>query len=215
MVLLPAATDPPRKRKRRSKQHEGARFWCGSGDVDTARPAQAATGFKVTSGERVAIRQSAVQVPPDEESLTLRRQLKHKFGIALSLHRMGKLEFHHRNYASAQTGFEESLILHQKLGMNGGIAQLLHAFGSLAAAIGQTQTATTLWGASTARHKAIGSPVPLHERESFRQETTCAAGMLGQDAFSTAWNLGLAMTEEQAIRYTLERAKEFAACDPV
>jgi predicted ATPase/class 3 adenylate cyclase len=67
-----------------------------------------------------------------EESLSIRRELGDRQGIARSLNDLGNVALEQGEYASAQTLFQESLGLHRASGDRRGIAMALGNLGSMA-----------------------------------------------------------------------------------
>ncbi|MDQ3022248.1 MAG: tetratricopeptide repeat protein [Bacteroidota bacterium] len=67
-----------------------------------------------------------------EESLSLRREMEDKRGIAVSLNSLGGVAFHQGNYEQAQRLYEESLALSREVGEERGIATSLNGLGIVA-----------------------------------------------------------------------------------
>ncbi|HLK57591.1 MAG TPA: tetratricopeptide repeat protein [Chthonomonadaceae bacterium] len=138
-----------------------------------------------------------------EQSLGIRRELGDKRGIANSLNNLGQMACDQGDYASAQALYEESLGIRRELGDRWGIALSLDAFASLALKEKGGERAVRLWGVASTLREEIGSPLPPNDLEKQERELAAARETLGEDAFSTAWEEGRAMTIEQAITYAL------------
>ena len=80
-----------------------------------------------------------------EESLTLRRRIGDKLGIAHSLNNMGNVTSDQGDYAAARIFYAESLTLYRELGNRHAVADVLMNQGNMADAEGNDQVARTLY----------------------------------------------------------------------
>ncbi|MCW3053852.1 MAG: hypothetical protein JWN14_3022, partial [Chthonomonadales bacterium] len=140
-----------------------------------------------------------------EESLAIRQSLGDSWGIAISLQGLGAASASLGDYASAHTQYGESLAIRQNLGDRLGVATSLQAFASLAQQCGGEEHAARLWGAMSALHDAIGSALSSDQRAELEGGQAAACGVIGTDAFMSAWEEGRAMSMEAAIRYALQK----------
>src|SRR3990172_2307195 len=85
-----------------------------------------------------------------DKSLTLRKEVGSKSGIAWSLQNLGYLAQHQGEYRQAAALFEESLALFLEIGNKIGVAECLEGLASVAAAEWQPE------GRTSARHAAKG-----------------------------------------------------------
>ncbi|HLK55397.1 MAG TPA: hypothetical protein VKU00_02470, partial [Chthonomonadaceae bacterium] len=77
-------------------------------------------------------------------------------------------------------------------------------------AVGQRQTerAARLWAAAESLREAAGSPLSPNAKEAYDSRVAAVQTLLGEPAFSAAWETGRAMTTEQAIAYALEEDQQ-------
>jgi len=80
-----------------------------------------------------------------DESLSIRRELGDRQGIAWSLNLLGNVAYDQGDYASARTLHEESLSLRRELGDRLGIAWSLNSLGNIAHPQGDYRTARALY----------------------------------------------------------------------
>ena len=93
-----------------------------------------------------------------ERSLGISRDLGDQFGVALSLHALGKVAAGQRDFSHARSFHEESLRIRRQLGDRRGIAESLEAFALLAEALGDPRGAARLLGAAEAQRDLIHAP---------------------------------------------------------
>jgi tetratricopeptide (TPR) repeat protein len=65
------------------------------------------------------------------------------------------------------------------------------------AACGQPDRAVRLWAAAQVRRESIAAPLERRDREPLAEAIGDARGELGDDAFSAAWRLGAALTDDE------------------
>ena len=139
-----------------------------------------------------------------EESLRLSRDIGDRWGAALALGNLGRVALAQRDHQRAAALFEESLVLSQSLtGRGRNVAYVLHYLGVVAGERGQPERAGRLLGAAAALQEAGGravSPLDLAERE---RQVAGVRQALGDECFAEAWDVGQAMSLEQAIEYAL------------
>jgi predicted ATPase/DNA-binding SARP family transcriptional activator len=136
-----------------------------------------------------------------QESLTISRELGDRRGIAWALCSLGNVDNDQGNSGSARSLYKESLSIHGKLGDRRGVTESLEGMAAVMMAQSETQQAVRLWGAAHVLRERIGAPLPLRERKKYDQHLEQACSVLGEDAFSIAWEGGHAMTWEQAVTY--------------
>ena len=139
-----------------------------------------------------------------KESLALYREIGNKQGIAYPLMHLGEMALNQGDYAQARALLKESLEIGREIGDKKGIAYSLNYLATLAAEQGHSERAAGLWASADALREAIGSPLSPNEKEEGDRKVAAARTSLGEQAFSTAWKKGRAMTIEQAIAYALE-----------
>ncbi|HLK60608.1 MAG TPA: tetratricopeptide repeat protein [Chthonomonadaceae bacterium] len=91
-----------------------------------------------------------------EESLTIRREIGDRQGIALSLNNLGNLTYYQGDYETAQRLHEESLAIRQEMKDKPGIASSLNNLGIVAFAQGDYGLAKTRYEESLAIRREMG-----------------------------------------------------------
>lgn len=140
-----------------------------------------------------------------EESVSKFRAWGYKWGIAITLHHIGRQAFDRNDYERATACFHESIILNRALKNTLGIAKALIGFGELALAQGDAERSARLFAAAGALHQTTGAVIPAYERVRFDREVARLRALLQEETFATAWNEGKNMTAEQAASYALKR----------
>jgi tetratricopeptide (TPR) repeat protein len=139
-----------------------------------------------------------------EESLTMRRELGDRVGIANSLSNLGNAALEQGDYAAARTLYEESLAINREIDRKLDVVFLLEGFASLALAQTDRMRSAQLHGAADAWREAMNSPaLPIQQAKIDAQQATLRDA-LSEDAFAAAWQTGRAMTLEEAAAYALE-----------
>ena len=108
-----------------------------------------------------------------DESLTIRRQMGDRGGIAAALNGLGILTRSQGDYPSARVYFEECLAIRKQIGDRSG---------------------------KVAARGDRFAPGP-NDRAPYDREVAAARMALGAEAFSAAWRQGRAMPIERAIDY--------------
>ena len=91
-----------------------------------------------------------------EESLSLRRALGDRRGVALSLHYLGRVAHYQGDLDQAAALYDESLAIRRALGDERGVALSLNSSGVLARDRGDDERARTLYEESLALFRALG-----------------------------------------------------------
>ncbi len=138
-----------------------------------------------------------------EESLALFRELGNPRHVADSLHELALVAIQQQDFAAAGALLAEGLFLCQGLGYQSGIARRLEGFAALAAAQGQPERAVSLFGAASAWREVVGSPLPPPDRQKQDEYLLTLRQILGEPAFTAAFEAGRALTGEQAVAYAL------------
>ncbi|MCI0695382.1 tetratricopeptide repeat protein, partial [candidate division KSB1 bacterium] len=110
-----------------------------------------------------------------EESISKFRAWGYKWGIAITLHHIGRQAFDRNDYERATACFHESIILNRDLKNTLGIAKALVGFGDLALAEGDPGRSARLFAAAEALHQTIGAAMPAYERARFDREVARVA----------------------------------------
>jgi adenylate cyclase len=91
-----------------------------------------------------------------EESLSIRRSLGEKMGVAVLLNNLGMVAMFEEDYASAQPLFSESLSILREIGDRWAIGQLLNNLGLVLRYLGDTAAARQMLEESIATRRALG-----------------------------------------------------------
>lgn len=111
------------------------------------------------------------------------------------------------DFDTALMVLKESMSISKHTRNKRGIAECLAGFAKVAQAQGDVGRAARLLGAAESLHKIVGprlSPLDHHDRASVIAMLRSA---LGDEAFTTAWAEGRAMTQDHAAAYALEAAE--------
>jgi tetratricopeptide (TPR) repeat protein len=134
-----------------------------------------------------------------EESMTLRRGMGDKRGIAAALAALANVRIKLGDYATAQTLLDESLTLFRQLGNRRGIVNIISALAYMRQMQGQLYLATQMFGAVDAL--LIDPNIGLDELNYLDQKGSIALlrSQLVEASFNAAWEKGRSLTLEQAI----------------
>ena len=99
-------------------------------------------------GERLASRQGdyAAARALHEESLSIRRELGERWGIASSLNNLGNVAYAQGDYAAARMLDQQSLAVQHALGDRRGIAYTLESLAAVAYCLALPAAAARIWG---------------------------------------------------------------------
>ncbi len=134
-----------------------------------------------------------------EEQLSLSRTVGYPVGAAGALCFLGRLALTEGNVPTASGLFEESVAVLREVNENWRIATNLQGIGVTLAAQGQPAAAARLWGAAEALCAQLRAPLPPEERAFVARALPAVRAALGEEAFTTTWAEGQAMTPEQAL----------------
>jgi predicted ATPase len=134
-----------------------------------------------------------------EESLAIRQELGEKPGIAYSLQGLAEVSEQQGDYDAAQALYLESLALRQELGARDGIVLCLEGLARVACGRNQPGQAARLFGAAEALREAVGVRRHPADRTEYERHVAAARAALGEEAFGTAWTVGRAMPQEEAV----------------
>jgi tetratricopeptide (TPR) repeat protein len=142
-----------------------------------------------------------------EESLTSLRRIKHPprlaYALAITLTRLASIECEMGRDARASELYKESLELERQYRFGFEAVACLEGLARVAAVQGRTELATRLLGASAALREKTGMSLSPIVRADHDQATNAALAALGEDAFTTAWAEGSAMTLDEAIAHAV------------
>ncbi|HZT43605.1 MAG TPA: tetratricopeptide repeat protein [Chthonomonadaceae bacterium] len=138
-----------------------------------------------------------------EESLFLNRELGARHGVAIVLDNLGPFLCDQGDYAAARDYLVECLELCQELGTKWIAVTALEGMAAWARAQGQVERAVRLVAATGALREAFSFPRPPQDQEKVGRHLAALRADAGEEAFSAAWEEGLAMTLDQAVASAL------------
>ncbi len=138
-----------------------------------------------------------------EEGLVLNREFGDQWSAAANLHGLGTTALLQEDYAAARTLYGECLVIMREMGDKSSVLSCLNGFASLAVKEPRAERAVRLISAVSALREAIGASSQQNTHEEEELEMTIARDLLGEKAFTAAWDAGSAMTLEEAIQYAL------------
>ena len=134
-----------------------------------------------------------------EAALLEQRAIDDRWGMGVSLVRLGYAARDRGDDARAMALFAEGLALFTELGDRRIIALALDGVAGLAVAWGQPERAARLFGAAAALREASGLPVEPAFRAAHERDVAAARAALGEDAFAAGWATGAALPLPAAV----------------
>jgi predicted ATPase len=144
----------------------------------------------------------------EESMVSLRSQtypLRVVNALASTLTRLGSIECELGRDAWAAELYRESLVLARRFGFTYEAAIRLEGMARVAVVQGQPERAARLLGASAALREEMGTPLTPVSRTDHDHAVNAARAALGEDAFAAAWEVGHAMSLEDAVAYALDQ----------
>jgi len=148
------------------------------------------------------------------EGLAILREVADKEMTTVVLHNFGGAVLHQGDAVRAAACFAEGLALSREIGYRYGIAFNLAGMAGVMAAQGHPDRAARLFGAAEALFDAMGQVVESQDRAEYDRNAAVARTQLGEEAFAVAWEVGRALTMEQAVAEALEPPAEGPAPAP-
>jgi non-specific serine/threonine protein kinase len=160
-------------------------------------------GFELSGLGEVALRQGdyARATHLVEESLELRRQMGHKWGVGVSLGTLGWIALRERDWNRAVAQLSESLEVRRQIGDKSGIAWCLERLAEIAVARGHPEKAARVFGAAAALRDSIGSVIDPVDQPDYNRILEALRTELGEALFKTAWTEGSTLTLDQAVAF--------------
>jgi predicted ATPase/transcriptional regulator with XRE-family HTH domain len=134
-----------------------------------------------------------------EEGLALARELGDKVRMAAGLRGLGNVAQFRGDYKRAIAQYEKSLALARDLNNEVSIAWSLGGLAGVAHRRGEHVLAARLFGRAEVLREAYGGATPPTYPVQYARNLAAVREMLGEEAFTSAWMEGRAMTIEQAI----------------
>jgi len=138
------------------------------------------------------------------ESLSLKREVGDKRGIALCVNNLGDIARLRGDYAGAASLYGESLPLFRELGDKRNVTFCLEGLAEVACTEMEYERAARLFGAAVALREAIGAPLPAAERTDYKSHLAAARSGLSDETFTRLWRQGRDMKLDAAIAYALK-----------
>jgi predicted ATPase/transcriptional regulator with XRE-family HTH domain len=137
-----------------------------------------------------------------ETTVALARESQYKPDLARSLIALGRVMRARGDIKQAVARLQEGLDLYRRLGHKLGVAIGLEGLAGLAVDKDATYS-VILFGAAKAIRETIGAPLPPVDCPLYESDVARARAQLGEDAFTSAWAKGEAMSLEQAIELAM------------
>ncbi|MCA9876943.1 MAG: tetratricopeptide repeat protein, partial [Thermomicrobiales bacterium] len=142
-----------------------------------------------------------------EEALRLEREAGFTDGIILALGDLGNVARDQGDTARAQSRYLAALELGAGQPGTREITEIIEAVGLLAATAGRAAHAARLIGAAHAQRDRLGLRYAVQkDRQALEQALDQARSVLGEAAFTTAWEAGRALTPAQALATARDQA---------
>jgi non-specific serine/threonine protein kinase len=139
-----------------------------------------------------------------EESAALMREQSDKIVLAYPLRRMAFIALQEGDYDKATALCRESLKLNLQVGDKRGVVACLVGLAAVAVARGQMAEAVRSFATVQVQLDTLGITLYPADQMEYEHNIALVRERLEQDAFTAAWNEGLAMTLEQVVAYALE-----------
>jgi len=139
-----------------------------------------------------------------EESLSIAREIEAQFTIAAASNGLGRVAFAHGEYDKAYDLHKQALRMLRYSGNRWNTAFTMEALATVAITRGEVERAVRLMGATESFYTQIQFLISPRERRNHERNIALARDTLGEEAFSTIWAEGGAMTFEQMVSYALE-----------
>jgi tetratricopeptide (TPR) repeat protein len=135
------------------------------------------------------------------ESLAIARELGDRQAAAATLCSMARVA---EDPAESRALLRESLGHRRELGDRSGMVECLEGMAALALATGAPERAARLFGAAASIREQLRAPILPMERDLQEQAVQRTRAVLGEEAFTAAWEQGRALTLEAAAAQAAE-----------
>ena len=142
-----------------------------------------------------------------EQALEILKELGSRFLPAIPLFNLAWVSLQRGDTRKATALFQESLKLHREYGYRiGMVEECLGGFAAILGLTGKPEGAARLFGAVESLLEGIGIDGLIEPQDQMELDHYIAAvrAQLDEKSFAKAWEVGRAMTLEQAITYALE-----------
>ncbi len=141
-----------------------------------------------------------------KESLSISREINDKGATARSLIVLGREASYLGEHKRGAAFLKESLALFSEMGDKLGIIRCVDGLADVAWAHEFPERAARMFGAAEGLRESIGAALPLADQLELDQNVSAVRAHLGDEAWTSAWAGGRAMTLDQAIAYALGEA---------
>lgn len=139
-----------------------------------------------------------------EKSLTIRRSVEDKRGVATSACNLGRLACGRGDYEQAWIYHKEGLLLRHQLKDRYGVAASLEGIAAVAKALIQRQRSVILFAGARRLRDELGIPLTTVEDKRIDGDLQQMRDDLGSEAFAREWATGYALSLDQAVASVLE-----------
>lgn len=136
-------------------------------------------------------------------ALALAQELDDAWATSIQLIWLGVVTRQLGHFAQAGAYLTQSMAIIRQLDDKEHTVECLEGFAGLAAAQGQTDKAVHLWSAADTLRQSIETPLSPLERHEYQLSLAASRAALGEPGFAAEWEVGRALTLEQAVAYAL------------
>lgn len=126
------------------------------------------------------------------ESLALNRALDDRAGVSDSLYGLAQVALARGAWAEARERLRECLGVRESIGDRRGVAECLESGAAVAVSVGAYTPAARLLGVAATLREAVGAPIPVLDRAAHERLRAEVRGVLGEEAFASAFVEGQA-----------------------
>jgi predicted ATPase/class 3 adenylate cyclase len=134
-----------------------------------------------------------------EQCLALQQEMGDRWHAFWPIAALGRIKTYQGDVAAALAFYEQGLALARELHDDWLLATCLEGWASVVAKQGKCELAARLWGVAESSRERCGIPLTPLDRVDYDPEVAAARTHLGEQAFTTAWEEGRAMTLEQVL----------------
>lgn len=139
-----------------------------------------------------------------EECLALTRETGEAIREAMQYENLGILAYRRGEFEPSRRLILRGLALSRQLGSTYGLASHLATLAGPVAALGRPREAARLLGAANAHLQALGTDQQPADQPDIRRFLESVVQSLGEDEFEAEWQIGQAMTLDEAVDWALE-----------
>jgi hypothetical protein len=128
------------------------------------------------------------------------------WGIAGTLHELGRIATLREKWGEAAKLYAESAQIERTLGDRWGAVESLCGLAGVAGAMGRHQEAARIWGAVERLREEISAPMRSTEQAAYERQVAEARTFGDAAAFQRSWQSGRGMAWDDAIGFALAGA---------